>query len=156
MLDVFSGSGFQTIWPLAALFAVGAFAAMSIGLHGRLRRVLRTRQDEVSGARHAAVAQLYDAVEAIPQALALFDAEDRVVAWNSHYAELTRECAPALRVGASFRELLEAGLDAGHYPEAFGRREAWLDARLEARRNAPSTVEQHTSDDRWQIGRAHV
>ncbi|MBS0295796.1 MAG: response regulator [Proteobacteria bacterium] len=96
----------------------------------------------------ASLNRLKDAVNAIPQAVAIFDSDDRCLMWNARYAELNGECAHRLAVGVPFSELLEAGLQAGHYPEARGDEAAWLAQRLEQRRQG-CTTEQANAGDRW-------
>ncbi|NEX94466.1 ATP-binding protein [Caulobacter sp. 17J65-9] len=99
--------------------------------------------------RRDSLRSLRGAVEAMPQAMCLFDAEDRCVIWNSRYEALNTDSVVLLRPGLPFREMLEADLAAGQYPEAAGREAEWLDERLAARRNAPCTLEQRTADGRW-------
>jgi diguanylate cyclase (GGDEF)-like protein/PAS domain S-box-containing protein len=93
--------------------------------------------------------RLVDALEVIPEGLALFDADDRLALWNRRYAELYPESCEALAVGTPFEDLLRLGIRKGQYPEAAGREEEWLRERL-ARHHAPqSSHEQRLSDDRW-------
>ncbi len=99
--------------------------------------------------RSGALKRLREAVDAMPGGLAFYDADDRIVLWNARYAEVNPELGPHLRVGLSFREILRIGLDQGGYDEAVGREEAWLEERLEARRQCSATLEQHILGDRW-------
>jgi signal transduction histidine kinase/ActR/RegA family two-component response regulator len=145
--DLFSVSSLQHGWLVLLLGAVACSIA--------LLTLLRARGGEAmpgplqASSDRSSLSRLNDAVDAIPQALAIFDADDRCVSWNSRYAELNRECAHKLAPGVTFRELLRAGLEAGHYPEAAGREGAWLEERLNRRRGAPSQIEQLNSDGRW-------
>src|SRR5262245_55544893 len=57
---------------------------------------LQAAQDEARAAREALERtnrRLVDAIETIPEGLALFDADDRYVLWNSRYLELYSESA---------------------------------------------------------------
>ncbi|WP_156943775.1 putative bifunctional diguanylate cyclase/phosphodiesterase [Roseivivax isoporae] len=99
---------------------------------GRWRRAA-----ELAGARRAARAaedRLWAAIEALPDAFVLYDAEDRVALFNTKYRDLYAASAGAIRIGATFEEILRAGLAHGQYPEAAGREEAWLAERLERHR----------------------
>lgn len=93
--------------------------------------------------------QLVDAFEVVPEGIALFDADDRYVRWNQKYAELYRESGDKIAVGATFEEVLRAGLDRGQYPEAEGREEEWLQERLAQHSQSASVNEQRLPGDRW-------
>jgi diguanylate cyclase (GGDEF)-like protein/PAS domain S-box-containing protein len=93
--------------------------------------------------------RLINALEVIPEGLAMFDADDRLALWNRRYAELYPESREALAVGTPFEDLLRLGIRKGQYPEAADSEEEWLRDRL-ARHHAPqSSHEQRLSDDRW-------
>jgi diguanylate cyclase (GGDEF)-like protein len=93
--------------------------------------------------------QLADAIEALPDGFALFDADDRLSICNARYRELYRETAPALEPGARFENLLRYGLAHGQYPQAAGRESEWLAERL-ARHRAPSGPQiQELPGNRW-------
>ena len=74
--------------------------------------------------------RLEDALEALPDGFALFDADDRLVVCNQRYREIYERSAPAIRAGAHFEDLLRYGLARGQYPGAEGRESAWLEERL--------------------------
>ncbi|WP_374275551.1 ATP-binding protein [Brevundimonas sp.] len=99
--------------------------------------------------RSAMLDRLREAIDAMPDGLAFFDADDRLVVWNARYAEMNPEAAGILKTGKSFESLIRFELEQGHYPEAEGCEEAWLSERMAARRALSSTVEQHTADGCW-------
>lgn len=95
---------------------------------------------------------LVDAVEALPDGFALYDKDDRLKLLNSAYRNVYRDSAPALRLGASFEEILRYGLSTGQYPEADqhpGGAEGWLAERLMHHRNPSGPIEQQQPDGRW-------
>jgi signal transduction histidine kinase/ActR/RegA family two-component response regulator len=96
--------------------------------------------------RRRAVSHLHDAIEPMAEGIAYFDAEDRIVTWNSRYAELV-DPACVLMPGRSFRELLEGNLAAGAHPEAQGRETDWLDDRVRQRNRLGA--DEHKNGDRW-------
>ncbi len=100
-------------------------------------------------ARTATLDRLREAIDAMPDGLAFFDAEDRLVVWNARYAEMNPEAASILKAGKSFESLIRFELEQGHYPEAEGRQEAWLAQRMATRKLLSSTVEQRTADGAW-------
>jgi diguanylate cyclase (GGDEF)-like protein len=113
---------------------------------------LRDERAAAELARHEAEVarrQLADAIEALPDGFALFDADDRLSICNAHYRELYRETAPALEPGAQFEDLLRYGLAHGQYPQAVGRESEWLAERV-ARHRAPSGPQiQELPGNRW-------
>lgn len=99
--------------------------------------------------RHSAIAQIREAVEAMPDGLGFYDAHDRLVLWNERYAEVNPEVAGLLRAGMTFRELLEIGIRQDLYAEARGREQDWIAERLLARRSSLNSMEQRTTTGRW-------
>ena len=99
--------------------------------------------------RASMLTQLREAIDAMPDGLAFYDSHDRLVIWNARYAEINPEIADILTQGATFREIVQTGIDRGHYPEAEGREAEWLDERMTARSRLSCAMEQKTSDDRW-------
>ncbi|MEN5168072.1 ATP-binding protein [Brevundimonas pondensis] len=98
--------------------------------------------------RHSALGQLREAIEAMPDGLGFYDADDRLAIWNQRYADVNPEVASALKVGVTFREILEAGLKADIYPCARGREQAWIAERMANRRRPQGAMEQNVGD-RW-------
>jgi len=99
--------------------------------------------------RSGALKQLREAVDAMPDGMAFYDADDRIVLWNARYAEVNPELQPHLKVGLSFRDILQIGITEGRYDEAVGREKEWLEERLTARRQLSATLEQRILGDRW-------
>ena len=103
----------------------------------------------VYGSRMSAMARVREAIDAMPDGLAFYDADDRLVLWNARYGEVNRELGPVLRPGMMFRELLEVGLSQNLYADAVGKEALWIEERLAARRAASQTMEQEMADGRW-------
>jgi signal transduction histidine kinase/CheY-like chemotaxis protein len=85
----------------------------------------------------------------MPDGMAFYDAEDRLVLWNTRYAEVNPELSTALQPGMSFREIVQIGIDEGLYSDAHGREELWIAERMATRTVSSTTVEQHVTGDRW-------
>jgi diguanylate cyclase (GGDEF)-like protein/PAS domain S-box-containing protein len=92
--------------------------------------------------------RLLDALEVVPEGIAVFDAEDRFVMWNSRYAEMYPN-AGRLAVGMRFEEFLRERLKLGSIPEARGREEDWLAQRLARHRQPAHVEEQRFGEDQW-------
>ena len=96
--------------------------------------------------RRRAIAHLNDAIEPMAEGIAYFDSEDRIITWNSRYAELV-DPAGVLVPGKTFRDLLLGNVAAGAHPEASGREEEWVAARLQQRGHLGA--DEHKNGDRW-------
>jgi PAS domain S-box-containing protein len=96
-----------------------------------------------------ALAQLRDAIEAMPAGLAFYDKDDRLVMWNKQYAAVSGAAREHLAPGRSFRELLAQDLKGGNYLAAKGREEDWLDERMKLRELGTGAQEQSLEDGRW-------
>jgi signal transduction histidine kinase/ActR/RegA family two-component response regulator len=99
--------------------------------------------------RRSSLSQLREAIDTMPDGLGFYDAEDRLVIWNTRYAEVNAELDSALKIGVRFRDMLQVGLDQGLYADAVGREQAWIEERLAARQRLSNTLEQRVSGDRW-------
>ena len=99
--------------------------------------------------RNSALGHLREAIDAMPDGLGFYDADDRLLIWNARYAEVNPEVAAALAVGVPFRHMLQLGLDQGLYEEARGREQEWMKERLAARRTLANSMEQQIAGDRW-------
>ncbi|HEY6817576.1 MAG TPA: EAL domain-containing protein [Croceibacterium sp.] len=71
------------------------------------------RQNEAMKAR---LALFESAVEHMHQGLCMFDAEGRIALCNRRYAEILRLPPEAVQPGTTSSDLIQLGLDAGHYP----------------------------------------
>jgi diguanylate cyclase (GGDEF)-like protein/PAS domain S-box-containing protein len=101
----------------------------------------RARQDAL-----AAHNRLRDALDVVPEGIALFDADGRYVLWNKRYADPQRS---QIRVGMSFEEFLRQQIEIGRVAEAKGREKEWLAERLARHALREHSEEQRISDDSW-------
>ncbi len=99
--------------------------------------------------------RLRAAIEILPQGIALFDADDRLVLVNSSYWGTTTLTQKVIRLGDSFESILRNATKGakGALPSIDGGGgEAFAERRLELHRNLPSEHEQQMENGRW----AHV
>jgi signal transduction histidine kinase/NO-binding membrane sensor protein with MHYT domain/ActR/RegA family two-component response regulator len=95
-----------------------------------------------------ALAQLREAIDAMPDGLAFFDADDRYVMWNAAYARMGQDVGLNLRPGLPYAAQLQAALDKGYFPDAKGRERSWLRSYFEQRRSGVSEMD-FQYRDRW-------
>ncbi|MFO1039845.1 MAG: PAS domain S-box protein [Geminicoccaceae bacterium] len=106
-------------------------------------------QIQAEAALRASEARFHAAAESIPDGLAIFDAEDRFVYWNSRYpAHLSESVRAVLRPGIRFEDWIRAGIEIGpvYHPdmgEDFPKR------RFAVRGTERSEHEQRIIDGRW-------
>ncbi len=91
---------------------------------------------------------MIDAIEAIPDAVIIFDEEDKLVIHNSNYRELFSDIQDKLVPGAEFESLLRIQVERGLVADAIGREEDWIQERLQRHRNPQEIVEQEFGDGR--------
>ena len=123
----------------------GVIVAMVLAITGVAAVIAWTTWASQSGA----LKRFREALDAMPDGMAFYDAEDRLVLWNQRYEELIPEVSPALRVGVPFREIIEFGLTQNVYADARGRNAEWFQERLDTRKALTSTREQQLVDGRW-------
>ncbi|MCW5636395.1 MAG: PAS-domain containing protein [Rubrivivax sp.] len=112
-------------------------------------RVDITEQRAQRAAAEAATARLHEAIEALPDGFALYDADDRLVVCNARYREIYAASAAAMTTGMRFEDMLRYGLAQGQYPQAAGREAEWLAERLHLHRNPGSPHLQQLPGNRW-------
>ncbi|WP_255542770.1 PAS domain-containing protein [Azospirillum sp. INR13] len=94
---------------------------------------------------------LDDAIEAVPEGLAYFDSDDRLILCNQRYREAHPLTAPLLTPGRPFEEILRAAIANGEFaanPDGPSD-EAWIRAELAQHRNPGPPFERELPDGRW-------
>lgn len=125
-------------WSLAAWFcSLGFMLLTAHELRRARRRVVEIRQ------------MLNEALDALPASVEIFDAQDRLMAYNQQLLEIYPHMRGAFKRGATFESLVRTSLAQGRVPEASGREEAWLRERLQARRIPREPLLQQVHDGRW-------
>lgn len=98
----------------------------------------------------AAGDRLREALDLLPEGIVFLDADGRYILWNKRYAEIYHRSADLFSSDVRLEDTLRTGVLRGDYPDAIGREEEWLDARLEKLKNpSGERHEQRLSDGRW-------
>lgn len=75
--------------------------------------------------------RLIDAIESISECFSLFDADDRLVLCNKKYIDLLYSgLEDVVGPGASFEMIIRTAAERGLIPEAEGRIDVWVAARM--------------------------
>lgn len=94
-------------------------------------------------------ARLTDAIETISEGFSLYDADDKLVIFNSKYKNNFAAFGDIIKPGTSFETVARTAAERGNIGEADGGLEAWLAERIAKHRAASSTHIQHRNDGRW-------
>ena len=101
--------------------------------------------EEIGEAR----ARLTEAIEAISDGFSLYDADDRLVVFNSKYKTLFAADANFIEVGRPFETIIRAASLRDMVEDAAEDYEAWVARRIAQHRSASSTHIQHRNDGRY-------
>ena len=134
-----------------ALQAGGAGAVILIFIvlwNRRLSREVKQRKQAEEALRRAQV-QLTEAIEAVHEGFAFYDAEDRLVICNSRYREMYAGLEVEIVPGTSYENIVRSLVKKGAIEDARGRVEEWLAERLERHRNPGEPYERQWADGTW-------
>jgi PAS domain S-box-containing protein len=123
------------------LIALEIFVGLLICAIGAVLYLLR--------AKNRADRLLRNAIAALPQGVAIYDKNDRLYLWNKPYEGISGACLRLLRPGVPFREMLEEDLRDGHYAEADGREQEWLEERMAMRAKGEGSRIQDLRNGNW-------
>lgn len=107
--------------------------------------------DEVDRRRKAETL-LVDIIDTVPDGIAAFDPDDRLVLFNQAYKQCFPRSAEAIHIGSEFEAILKAGLENGEYQiqkNTADARDTWLRTRVKAHRSPGRKLVQALSDGRW-------
>lgn len=91
--------------------------------------------------------RLSDALEAMSEGFALFDADDVLVLSNETYRSIYGDSSAFIRPGRRFEDMVRDAVAAGQFPAAIGREDAWIAERLRIHRNPPDQPALQTLSD---------
>ncbi|MEJ6003345.1 GGDEF domain-containing protein [Paucibacter soli] len=114
----------------------------------RARRARAQCEARAHSAR-AERAELIEGIEALSEAYAMFDADDRLLIHNQAFARLYPRTAPQWRPGLRYEELLRSIIAAGEVVPALGQEEAWLAQRMQMHREPGEPWLQELPGNRW-------
>ncbi len=110
------------------------------------------RMDRWGGEVEADLAKmsvLTEALDALPEGVAIYDSAGRLVYWNHHYEHSHAGSPVPLNVGVTFESLLRTFAQTGQVPDAIGREDEWVAERLRHQALPSSAVEYRVADGRW-------
>jgi adenylate cyclase len=112
------------------------------------QRLEQERQHAEAAARRAQ-SQLAEAIEAVSEGFALYDADDRLVVCNSRFKEMYAGTALKIQPGIQYETILRKAAETGIVPLVPDQRDAWIAERLDRHRNPRGAFEQQRSHGIW-------
>ena len=143
---------------VAAIFYVALLARMGRAFHKALAETIRARfENEALIEKLRSSQEVFsDAVESLPEAIAIYDAHDRLMVCNRKYAlAQTTFDDPAQLVGKSFADLVRLSVAKGEQiePEYAGDVETWIKERIRRREREAGQIPRmyRIADGRWML-----
>lgn len=96
-----------------------------------------------------AYAMLDDAIESAPAAIAVYDADDRLIAFNSRFRAFFAFEPDLVRPGVEFATLIRRFTESGQVARPRRAGPGWLDSRARAHRDPAGPIEMELTDGRW-------
>lgn len=97
----------------------------------------------------ATVTRLDDAIAAVSDGFALFDADDRLVLWNERYAQILEVAGQKVREGVSFEELVHEFAHRNSMGRSDEEIEAWVSEHVRAHVSGEAATEVSLPHGRW-------
>lgn len=113
------------------------------------RRRLAAERAGAEAELRRAQTRLSEALEASSEGFALYDADDRLVVFNSTYRELYAGVDVAIEPGTRYEDIIRGAACAGLIPDARDGVDAWVADRLRRRGRSTAPYEQQRAGGRW-------
>jgi len=114
----------------------------------RARRA-RAECEALAHTARAERAELIEGIEALSEAYAMFDTDDRLLIHNQAFARLYPASAPHWQAGVRYEDLLRSIIAAGEVAPAIGQEQAWLAERMRMHRDPGEPWLQELPGNRW-------
>jgi adenylate cyclase len=137
--------------PKAGRDEIGSMTRTLTMLRDSLKERARLEQERqrAEAAARQAQAQLAEAIEAVSEGFALYDADDRLVVCNSRFKEMYVGTGLEIKPGIPYEAIVRKAAETGIVPLSPDKRDAFIAERLERHRNPKGAFEQQRSHGTW-------
>ncbi len=116
--------------------------------------IAETERKSAPAVESAAPEELADALEHVPEGLAIWSSDDRLVMCNSQYRKIHAALGDVLAPGVTYTEFVRASVATGLYGADGTSMDRIVHEKLREHRERPGDLESSFGDDRWmQVGR---
>lgn len=149
------------LWVLLSLSGLVCIVALALAARRQARAGLQIRSLQEAVQRpppelellksqlRACEARLHEVMEVMPAGVAVYDNQDRLVAFNQVLASQHPYRGDVPLVGQTYEALLRRALGAGEFPEALGQEEEWLALRMSHRGAQAGATLRHSREGQW-------
>jgi len=134
-------------WLAGAL--IGAFSILYGVLFLIVRRADKTIKAQEKNLRQSEE-RLRGAIDSLEEGFVLYDADDRLIAFNKIYEQLRPGVKEIMERGGTFEEMLRSIVAQGLFPEAEGRDEEFIQERIKLHQNPNGPIIRKRQDGGWQ------
>ena len=107
------------------------------------------KSQQLEQERQRAETRLGEAIEAISEGFALYDAKDRLVVFNGRFKEMYAGLPVEIQHGTQYESILHAVAGTGIIPDALQNCDSWVAERLERHRDPKGAFEQERGGGVW-------
>jgi PAS domain S-box-containing protein len=116
----------------------------------RIRRHLE-KNIRTESALRMSEERLRGAINSLQEGLALFDADDKLIAFNPQYERLRPGVRKIMERGGSFEDMVRENVKSGNILEALGREEEFIAERIRSHRGSLEPVIRQFKDGQWYL-----
>jgi diguanylate cyclase (GGDEF)-like protein len=119
---------------------------------GDVSLLVQGLERELEGSRsrlRASEARLREVLDAVPVGVAIYDNQDRLMAFNQEVARQYPYCGDQEVIGQTYEQLMHRTLAQGLIPEAVGREDEWLALRMAGRGASQTPMLRQSDDGQW-------
>ncbi len=138
---------FEQERPNGVVIEVVCAPLPSGGLIATFTDISERKRAEASALQSEAL--MRGAIEAVNEAFVVYGPDDRLVFCNDKFRAIAGQSGVDVVPGATFEEMIRAGVQAGNFPEAAGRVDEWVAERLAIHRAGYEPIVEALSDGRW-------
>ena len=149
MIPAYSASGVEAATIVSTPGVEVDLLALVAVSFSTLLAIIDRHVTTASGLARDTHARMIDAIESVPQGVALFDADDRLVICNRKYRDVVSHPNAPVQISDSFESIIRRIALRGDIPAAIGDIDSWVNMRLAMHRDPTGPYMQYRSNGEW-------